>query len=148
MKINPGKRFSTLYIENKPSWTREKSIWKTHRIPISPNGLVHGFCQKFEVFLPFRFMQKTSRKSVWWRFGKKQACLDNRNMDFKKRQPWHFLKGIVHDLVKKLILFSLSFLSKIDQGKVFVDALDRKKPSKTRRTDLHEKRKIRIFPRG
>ena len=59
-----------------------------------------------------------------------------------------FLKGIVHDLVKKLIFFSLSFLSKIDQGKVFVDALDRKKPSKTRRTDLHEKRKIRIFLKG
>ena len=49
---------------------------------------------------------------------------------------------------KSSFFFSLSFLSKIDQGKVFVDALDRKKPSKTRRTDLHEKRKIRIFPKG
>ena len=69
-------------------------------------------------------------------------------MDFKKRQSWYFFKGDSPWFGQKVNFFSLLFLSKIDRGKVFVDALDRKKPSKTRRTDLHEKRKIRIFPKG
>ena len=64
---------------------------------------------------------------------KKQACLDNRNMDFKKRQPCHFFKGFGHDLVKKLIFFSLSFLSKVDRAKVFVDVLDRKEAFKDKK---------------
>ena len=55
----------------------------------------------------------------------KQACLENRNMDFKKGNHNIFSKGIVHDLVKKLIFF-LSFLSNIDREKVFVHVLDRK----------------------
>ena len=57
---------------------------------------------------------------------KKQACLDNRNMGLKKDNFW---KGIVHDLVKKLIFF-LSFLSKIDREKVFIDGLDSKEALK------------------
>ena len=38
-------------------------------------------------------------------FVKKQACLDNRNIDFKKGNLDIFWKGMVHDLVKKLNLF-------------------------------------------
>ena len=41
------------------------SISKTYRIPISPNGLVHGFCQKIEIFVPFRLMQKKHREEVF-----------------------------------------------------------------------------------
>ena len=36
---------------------------------------------------------------------KKQACLDNRNMDLKKGNLDIFWKEIVHNLVKKLIFF-------------------------------------------
>ena len=51
-------------------------------------------------------------------------------------------------LVKKLKFFHLLYLSKIDREKVFADVLDKKKPLKTIKTTVCEKRKIRIFPKG
>ena len=36
----------------------------------------------------------------------KQAFLDNLNMDLKRRQNWHFVKGLVHDLGQKVEVFS------------------------------------------
>ena len=51
-------------------------------------------------------------------------------MDLKKDNLDIFSKGIVHDLVKKLNCFSLSFLSKIAREKVFVNVLDRKEAFK------------------
>ena len=36
----------------------------------------------------------------------KQASLDNINMDLKRRQNWHFCKGIVHDFGQKVEVFS------------------------------------------
>ena len=50
-------------------------------------------------------------------------------------------------LVKKLKFFHLLCLSKIDRGKVFGDVLEKKKPLKTMKTTVYEKRKIRIFPK-
>ena len=51
-------------------------------------------------------------------------------------------------MVKKLQFFHLLYLSKIDRDKVFADVLDKKKPLKTIKTTVYEKRKIRIFPNG
>ena len=51
-------------------------------------------------------------------------------------------------LLKKLKFFHLLYLSKIDREKVFADVLDKKKPLKTIKTTVYEKRKIRIFPKG
>ena len=51
-------------------------------------------------------------------------------------------------LVKKLKFFHLLFLSKIDQEKLFGDVLDKRKPLKSIKTTVYEKRKIRIFPNG
>ena len=51
-------------------------------------------------------------------------------------------------LVKKLKFFHLFCLSKIDREKVFADVLDKKKPLKTIKTTVYEKRKISIFPKG
>ena len=48
-------------------------------------------------------------------------------------------------LVKRLKFFHLLYLSKIDREKVFADVLDKKKPLKTIKTTVYEKRKIRIF---
>ena len=61
---------------------------------------------------------------------KKQACLDNRNVDLKKGNLDIFWKGMVPDSVKKLIFFFFSFLSKIDREKVFIDGLDSKQALK------------------
>ena len=51
-------------------------------------------------------------------------------------------------LVKKLKVFDLLCLSKIDREKLFADVLDKKKPLKTIKTTVYEKRKISIFPKG
>ena len=51
-------------------------------------------------------------------------------------------------LVKKLKFLHLLCLLKIDREKVFADVLDNKKPLKTIKTTVYEKRKIRIFPKG
>ena len=51
-------------------------------------------------------------------------------------------------LVKKWKFFHVLCLSKIDREKVFADVLHKKKPLKTIKTTVYEKRKIRIFPKG
>ena len=51
-------------------------------------------------------------------------------------------------LVKKLKLFHLLSLSKIDREKLFADVLDKKEALKTIKKTVYEKRKIRIFPKG
>ena len=52
-------------------------------------------------------------------------------------------------LVKKLKFFHLLYLSKIDREKVFADVLyKQKKPLKTIKTTVYEKRTIRIFAKG
>ena len=39
-------------------------------------------------------------------------------------------------------------LSKTDRQKLFGDVVDKRKPSKSIKTSVYEKRKIRIFPNG
>ena len=51
-------------------------------------------------------------------------------------------------LVKKLKVFHLLCLSKIDREKVFADVLDKKEAFKDYKNNCVEKRKIRIFPKG
>ena len=51
-------------------------------------------------------------------------------------------------LVKKLKFFHVLCLSKMDREKVFADVLDKKKPLKTIKTTVYEKRKIRTFSKG
>ena len=51
-------------------------------------------------------------------------------------------------LVKKLKLFHLLCLSRIDREKVFADVLDKKETLKIVKTTVYGKRKIRIFPKG
>ena len=47
--------------------------------------------------------------------------------------------------IKKLKFFHLLSLSKIDREKLFADVLEKKRPLKTIKTTVYEKRKIRIF---
>ena len=51
-------------------------------------------------------------------------------------------------LVKKLKCFHLLCLLKIDREKLFGDVVDKRKPLKTIKTTVYEKRKIRIFSNG
>ena len=50
--------------------------------------------------------------------------------------------------VKKLKFFYLLSLSKIDREKLFADVLVKRRPLKTIKTTVYEKRKIRILPKG
>ena len=60
-----------------------------------------------------------------------------------------FAKRIVHDFfLKKLKCFHLLCLSKIDREKLFGDVLNKRKPLKTIKKMVYEKRKIKIFPNG
>ena len=117
------KRFSTFYRANKPFCTLKTSVSKTHKIGIFPKGLVHGFGQKFEILLTFRFMQNTPRKSIWWRSRYKTSLSRQYKHGFKKKAKLAFLSMI---LVKKLKFFHVLCLSKIDREKVFADVLDKK----------------------
>ena len=51
-------------------------------------------------------------------------------------------------LVEKLKFSHLLCLSKTDQEKLFGDVVDKRKPLKTIKTSVYEKRKVRIFPNG
>ena len=64
-KIDREKLFGDVLDKRKPLKTIKTSVYKKCKIRIFPNGLVHGFGQKFEIFLSFRFMQNTPRKSIW-----------------------------------------------------------------------------------
>ena len=50
--------------------------------------------------------------------------------------------------VKKLSFFMFSVYQKKAREKVFADVLDKKKPLKTIKTTVDEKRNMRIFPKG
>ena len=51
-------------------------------------------------------------------------------------------------LVKKLKFFHLLVVRKIDREKLFAEVLEKKKPLKTIKTSVYEKRKMRIFRNG
>ena len=51
-------------------------------------------------------------------------------------------------LVKKLKVFLLLSLSKIDREKLFADVLDKKEAIKEYKNDCLRKTQIRIFPKG
>ena len=80
------KRFSTVHIANKPFSTTKTSVSNTHKIGIFPKGLVHGFDQKIGNFVNNSFYAKYTQRKVFAEIlVRKQGCLDNINMDLKKR---------------------------------------------------------------
>ena len=102
---------------------------------------------------------KFCERFVWWKihpekaFGdvlvRKQAFLDNINMDLNRRQNWHFSIGDSPWFWSK----SWSFLifcvyQKYIEKKCLLTFKIKKKPLKTIKTTVYEKRKIRIFPKG
>ena len=65
-KIDREKVFAdVLDKKKKPLKTIKTTVYEKRKIRIFPKRLVHGFGQKFEILLTFRFMQNTPRKSIW-----------------------------------------------------------------------------------
>ena len=70
---------------------------KDKKIRISPKGIVHGFCQKFEIF-HLSILDKTGQNNTFHDILKgKKVYLDNKNKKLKTVQKLEiFSKGIVH----------------------------------------------------
>ena len=65
-KIDREKLFGDVLDKRKAfKKTIKTSVYEKRKIRSFANGLVHGFGQKFEILLTFRFMQNTPRKSIW-----------------------------------------------------------------------------------
>ena len=104
------------------------SVSKTHKIGIFPNGLVHGFGDKFEILLTFRFIHNTPRKSIWLRSRYKRRFFRQYKHRFKKNAKLLFFqRRYSMMLLKNLKFFLILCLSKIDQEKVFADVLVKKR---------------------
>ena len=79
---------------------------------------------------------------------RKQAFLDNINMDLKRRQNWHFCKGDVHDFGQTVEVFHLLYLSKIDGEKMFADVVDKKEAFKDYKNNRLRKTQNKNFSYG
>ena len=66
-KIDREKLFAKVLDKRKPLKSIKTSVYEKRKIRIFPNGLVHGFGQKFEISSTLNFMQNRPRKSIWER---------------------------------------------------------------------------------
>ena len=66
-KTDGEKLFGDVVDKRKPLKTIKTSVYEKRKIRIFANGLVHGFGQKFKIFLTLIFMQNRTRKSIWER---------------------------------------------------------------------------------
>ena len=66
-KIDREKVFGDVLDKRKLLKTIKKSVYEKRKIRIFPNGLVHGFGEKFKISLALIFMQNGPRKSIWER---------------------------------------------------------------------------------
>ena len=66
-KIDRKKLFTEVLDKRKPLKSIKASVYEKRKIRLFPNGLVHGFGQKFEISPTLNFMQNRPRKSIWER---------------------------------------------------------------------------------
>ena len=66
-KKDHEKLFGDVLDKRKPLKTIKTSVYQKRKITIFPNGLVHGFGQKFKISSTLIFMQNRPRKSIWQR---------------------------------------------------------------------------------
>ena len=109
------------YIVNKPFWTTKTSVSNTHKIVI--------FSKEVSPKIWNFVLCKIHVEKV---FGdvlvRKQAFLDNMNLDLKNPQNWHFCKGVSPWFwSKSLSFFYLLYLSKKNRERVFADVQHKKR---------------------
>ena len=66
-KIDREKLFGDVLEKKEAFKDYKKKCLRKRKIRIFPNGLVHGFGQKFEISSTLNFMQNRPRKSIWER---------------------------------------------------------------------------------
>ena len=93
MKINREKTVFDVLYSKQAFLNKKTSLSKTHKIGIFAKGLVHGFGQNWKFCERFVLCKIHPEKVFGDVLVRKQAFLDNINMDLKRRQNWHFSKG-------------------------------------------------------
>ena len=130
-KIDREKLFGDVLDKRKPLKSIKTSVYEKCKIRNFPNRLLHGFCQKFEIFLTFRFMQNTPRKNTFWLSRSKTSLSRQCKRGFQKKAKLAFLqRGYSMILVKKLKFFHFLCVSKIDREKLFAKVLENKESFK------------------
>ena len=108
-------------------------------------GLVHGFCQKIDLFLIcFFFQQKKGVKKhflIFWSMLFRTQKKTSKNS--KKNR--HFPKGLVHGFCQKIDLFLICFFFAKSHKEIFFDILDRKKVLWTSKVKFSKSRKKSLF---
>ena len=90
-------------------------------------GLVHGFCQKIDLFLICFFWPKKDKKNIFHILDSKECFLDLKSEVLKKSKQSTFCKGFSPWFLSKNRPFShMFFLSKKSQKETFFHILDRK----------------------
>ena len=74
-KIDQEKLFGDVLDKRKPLETIKTSVYEKRKIRIFPNGLVHGFGQKFKISSTLIFMQNRPRNSIWKRSSQKKVSI-------------------------------------------------------------------------
>ena len=74
-KIDREKLFGDVLDKRKPLETIKTSGYEKRKIRIFPNGIVHGFGQKFKISSTLIFLQNRPRKSIWERSSQKKVSI-------------------------------------------------------------------------
>ena len=121
---NKTKKTVSWYSGYKRMFCRHEKwkFWKSKRNRNSPNGLVHGFCQKMAIFHRLFFLQNKAKKQKMFRdIADWKGCfLDMKSKVLKKFQKIAiFAKGVVYGFRQKMAIFHawFVFFRKISQKK-------------------------------
>ena len=123
--------------------------FKSRKIDIFPQGLTHGFVQKWLVFQLF-FLGNRGQENVFYDIlERKNAFLGYKNKKLKKSKYWHFSKGVNPWFSSEHGHFSnFIFLGNIGQENVFYDILEQNNVFLGYKNRKFKKSKISHFSKG
>ena len=95
----PGKCVSRYSRKKKMhSLTIITRNWKSRKIGIFPNGLVHRLGRKVSIFSSFHLRQNRPGKYISYIVERKIAFLDLKKKTLKKANNWDVFKGVIPKL--------------------------------------------------
>ena len=94
-------------------------------------GLLHGFCQKLELFTMCIFCANEATKDCFFNIVDRKECFLDKKVTFqKKSRKSKFSKGLSPwFLSKSRTFYHVCLLGKLSQKRSFFDILDKKKSS-------------------
>ena len=105
--------FTIFWKEETPLWTLKRRSWKSGKIGIFSNGLVHGFGQKLVIFPGFYFRENRTekcgshkKKMFYVILDKGNAFLEYKNKELKILKNSGFCEGVSSWFLSKIGNFS------------------------------------------